>query len=298
MSSKRIGFIGLGNMGYPMATLLAKAGHHLIVADLNKEQKLRFAQEEGGKVAESLVELGAEAEIVITMLPEGKAVRQVLLGVEANSDAVCRSLAKGAIVIDMSSSSPVGTRELAVEMSHLGYKLLDAPVSGGVVRAIEGKLAIMAGGEEAVIEEAEPVLALMGKVFQAGASGCGHAMKALNNFLSAATLAVTSEALITGQKFGLDPKVMIDIINDSTGRSNSSEHKFPSFVLPRRFDSGFFLGLMAKDLRFARELADTMGTEHRLLNTISELYDSAEQAYGFKADNIEIHRYIEQLSEE
>jgi 3-hydroxyisobutyrate dehydrogenase len=227
------------------------------------------------------------------MLPEGKAVRKVLSG---GDDNVAQGLKSGAVLVDMSSSSPVGTRELAAELQQQGFALVDAPVSGGVVKAISGGLALMAGGDDAAIECARPALEIMGKLFKTGVSGSGHAMKAMNNFLSAATLAITSEAVITGQKFGLDPAVMVDIINASTGRSNSSEHKFPTFVLPRKFESGFFLGLMAKDLRFAKELADSMGSSHELLNTISSMYDKAEADLGFKADNCEIHRWLESQS--
>lgn len=286
-----IGFIGLGNMGYPMAKRLAAAGYQLTVADLNQDAVRRFCAETGALAAASLAQLGAASELVFTMLPEGKAVRKVLQG--DGGDAVVSGLRPGAVLVDMSSSSPVGTRELAAELQQRGFALVDAPVSGGVVKAVSGGLALMAGGDDGAIERARPALEVMGKLFKTGVSGSGHAMKAMNNFLSAATLAITSEAVITGQKFGLDPAVMVDIINASTGRSNSSEHKFPTFVLPRKFESGFYLGLMAKDLRFAKELADSMQTSHELLDTISSLYDRAETELGFKADNCEIHRYLE-----
>lgn len=291
-----IGFIGLGNMGYPMAKRLAAAGYTLTVSDLNQDALQKFCAETGATAATSLAQLGANSQLVFTMLPEGKAVRKVLLGAGAGSDSVVAGLKPGAVLVDMSSSSPVGTRELAMELQQRGFALVDAPVSGGVVKAISGGLALMAGGEDAAIERARPALEVMGKLFKTGMSGSGHAMKAMNNFLSAATLAITSEAVITGQKFGLDPAVMVDIINASTGRSNSSEHKFPTFVLPRKFESGFFLGLMAKDLRFAKELADSMGSSHELLNTISAMYDKAEADMGFKADNCDIHRWLESQS--
>ncbi len=288
-----IGFIGLGNMGYPMARRLAAAGYTLTVADLNQDAVQAFCAETGATPAASLAQLGAASQLVFTMLPEGKAVRKVLLG---EADNVVQGLKPGAVLVDMSSSSPVGTRELSAELQRQGFALVDAPVSGGVVKAISGGLALMAGGDDTAIERARPALEIMGKLFKTGVSGSGHAMKAMNNFLSAATLAITSEAVITGQKFGLDPAVMVDIINASTGRSNSSEHKFPTFVLPRKFESGFFLGLMAKDLRFAKELADSMGSSHELLNTISFMYDKAEADLGFKADNCEIHRWLESQS--
>src|SRR5690606_18579442 len=139
----------------------------------------------------------------------------------------------------------------------------------------------------------QPMLEQMGKVFNTGASGSGHAMKAINNFLSATTLAITSEAVIAGKKFGLDPNVVVDIINASTGRSNSSEHKFPTFILPEKYTSGFYLGLMAKDLRFAKALHEAVDAPHTFVDAISALYDAAEQELGFQADNCEIHRYLE-----
>lgn len=289
-----IGFVGLGNMGYPMATRLGAAGYKLVVADLNATAVEKFCSETGSTAATSLQQLGSQSSLVITMLPEGKAVRKVLL----DEGGVVSGLNAGSILLDMSSCSPVDTRILAAELLALGFDMVDAPVSGGVVKAVSGGLAIMAGGTSEAISACRPVLEVMGKMFVTGGSGTGHAMKAMNNFLSAATLAITSEAVITGTKFGLDPTVMIDIINASTGRSNSSEHKFPTFILPRTFNSGFFLGLMAKDLRFAKALSDAMDTPNGLLNVITSLWDNAEAELGFHADNTEIHKYLEQLSDE
>lgn len=294
MPPARVGFVGLGNMGMPMAGRLAAAGFKLSVADLNREAVDRFCRESGGSAADDPRALGKEADVVITMLPEGKAVREVLLG----ENGVVGGLRKGAILIDMSSCAPVGTRTLAGELAELGFPLIDAPVSGGVAKAVDGSLSIMAGCDDpASIEACREIFGQMGKLFVTGGSGSGHAMKAMNNFLSAATLAITSEAVLTGARFGLDPKVMVDIINASTGRSNSSEHKFPTFILPRTFNSGFFLGLMAKDLRFARELAETMQTPHELIDAISALWDRAEEDFGFKADNTDVHRYLEGLAD-
>ncbi|MES2626761.1 MAG: NAD(P)-dependent oxidoreductase [Pseudomonadota bacterium] len=289
-----IGFVGLGNMGYPMAKRLASAGYTLVVADLNNEAVESFCAETGSTEAENLQQLGSQSDVVITMLPEGKAVRTVLM----DPNGVVSNLKPGAILIDMSSCSPVDTRVLSAELRERGFDMIDAPVSGGVVKAVSGGLAIMAGGVDDAIAACRPLLEVMGKVFATGSSGTGHAMKAMNNFLSAATLAITSEALITGTKFGLDPAVMVDIINASTGRSNSSEHKFPTFILPRKFTSGFFLGLMAKDLRFAKALNDAMHTPGELLTAVSTMWDKAEAELGFHADNTEIHKYLEQLSDD
>ena len=289
-----IGFIGLGNMGYPMAKLLAQAGYQLIVSDLNTEAVNKFCAETGALATTRLAELGQRSTVVITMLPDGKAVRKVLM----EADGVVSGLQAGAILIDMSSSSPVDTRTLAQELQVRGFAMIDAPVSGGVVKAVSGGLAIMAGGDADTIAACQSLLEKLGKVFATGGSGSGHAMKAINNFLSSTTLAITSEAIIAGEKFGLDPKVMIDIINASTGRSNSSEHKFPAFVLPRKFTSGFYLGLMAKDLRFAKALVDSVQDSNIFVDAISKLYDEAEARLGPMADNIDIHRYLEQRAGE
>jgi len=156
----------------------------------------------------------------------------------------------------------------------------------------------MAGGDKELVERCRPVFEIMGKLFHTGGPASGHAMKAMNNFLSAGTLALTSEAVITGSKFGLDPKVMVDIINASTGRSNSSEDKFPKFVLPKTFNSGFYLGLMAKDLRFAVDLAESEKTPNGFINLLSGIYDKAEKELGFEADNTELFSYLESQVEQ
>jgi 3-hydroxyisobutyrate dehydrogenase len=287
-----IGFIGLGNMGYPMAKRLCEAGFKLVVADLNQDTVNRFCSENSGLAATNLADLGRQSRAVITMLPDGKAVRNVLMA----ADGVVSGLQNGSVLLDMSSCSPVDTLVLAQQLKDLGFPLIDAPVSGGVVKAVSGGLAIMAGGDADTISALRPLLDPLGKVFLTGGSGSGHAMKAINNFLSATTMAITSEAVIAGEKFGLDPKTMVDIINASTGRSNSSEHKFPTFVLPRTFNSGFFLGLMAKDLRFAKALVDSVHTPNIFVDAISKLYDDAEAKLGPMADNIDIHRYLEALA--
>ena len=289
-----IGFVGLGNMGYAMAKRLAEAGYAVIVADLNQDAVKQFCEESGATAADSLQALGAQSDLVITMLPEGKAVRKVLLG---EGDNVVSGLKDGAVLIDMSSCFPVDTRVLGEELLAQGFVMIDAPVSGGKYKAADGQLAIMAGGDLEIVERCRPVFEILGKLFHTGGPASGHAMKAMNNFLSAGTLALTAEAVITGSKFGLDPEVMVNIINASTGRSNSSEDKFPKFVLPKTFNSGFYLGLMAKDLRFAVDLAKSENTPNGFINLLSGLYDKAEKELGFEADNTELFKYLESLVE-
>ena len=286
---ERIGFVGLGNMGAPMARHLAAAGFRIVAADCDPGALERFCSAVPCERAGSLAELGRSCRLVITMLPDGLAVRQVLLG----ADGVAAALAAGSVALDMSSAEPVGTRALAATLAKSAICLVDAPVSGGVKRAVEGTLAIMAGGEADAITRCLPLLTVLGRVFRAGASGSGHAVKALNNYLSAVALAATAEAMMAGESFGIDPSVMLEILNHSTGRNTATEQKYPAFILPRTFNSGFALGLMAKDLRIALGLAEAVGTPAALLSECAALWNRAQRRMGSHADNTDIVRYLE-----
>jgi len=289
---ERVGFVGLGNMGAPMARLIAKAAYQVVAADASADAVERFATTAQCERAGSLKSLGSSCRVVITMLPDGKVVREVLLG----TNGVVAGLAAGSVLIDMSSASPVGTRELCAELAKRGFPLVDAPVSGGVKKAIDGTLAIMVGGESTAVARVRPLLEVMGKVFPTGASGSGHAMKSLNNFLSAANLAVAAEAVIAGQRFGLDPANMIAILNASTGRNTGTDSKYPNNVLPRTFNSGFALGLMAKDLRLALEVARSSAAPAGLLEACAQIWEQAERQLGGRADNTEVVKYLESLA--
>jgi 3-hydroxyisobutyrate dehydrogenase len=301
MAGPRIGFVGLGNMGRPMAEHLLARGFRLVLADADPRRLSGLGDK--AILAASLAELGRRSDIVITMLPDGKIVRTVLCGGEIGDDCVLDGLIenKGAepLVIDMSSSSPVGTRALGAELAAAGVRLVDAPVSGGVKRAVDGSLAIMAGGEAADIERCRPILMAIGReVFATGPLGSGHAMKALNNYVSAAGLAAAAEALLVGRRFGLDPAVMVDVLNASTGRNNATENKFKQFILSGKYAAGFSLGLMAKDLRTALETAEATATPVPLGASCVELWNRAETALGGGADHTEIARYLEHLVED
>jgi 3-hydroxyisobutyrate dehydrogenase len=283
-----VGFIGLGAMGAPMARRLAAAGYRLHVLDADAGAVERFRETTECEAPGSLKALGTAASVVVTMLPDGKIVRHVLLG----DEGVVAGMESDGLVIDMSSSSPVGTRELAGEITARRCELIDAPVSGGTKGAIAGTLAIMAGGPPITIEHITPLLEAMGKVTHVGGVGAGHAMKALNNYLSAMNLAATAEALIIGERFGLDPKTMVDVWNASTGRNTGTEHKIPTFVLSGSFASGFALPLMAKDLRLALDIARATGAPSELLGPLSALYDAGETELGPKSDNTEIYKAL------
>jgi 3-hydroxyisobutyrate dehydrogenase len=286
---QRVGFVGLGNMGAPMARHLIGAGYDVVAADANPATLETFCRTAQCERAGSLADLARACRLVITMLPDGHAVRQVLLG----DDGIAAGLSPGSVVLDMSSSEPLGTRELGAKLADSAICLVDAPVSGGVQRAIEGSLAIMAGGEPAAIARCRPVLSRLGQVFYSGTSGSGHAVKALNNYLSAVALAATAEAMMAGERFGIDPTVMLEILNHSTGRNTATEQKYPAFILPRSFNSGFALGLMAKDLRTALTMAKSLDTPRTLLGNCATLWGRAEGLLGFGADNTEIVRYLE-----
>jgi 3-hydroxyisobutyrate dehydrogenase len=202
-------------------------------------------------------------------------------------------LRPGTVVIDMSSSAPLRTRALAARLAAAGLRFLDAPVSGGVKRALDGSLAIMVGGDAAVFESQRTLLGWMGRTLtHVGAAGAGHAMKALNNYVSAAGLVATVEALHAGRRFGLDPAVMTDVLNGSTGRNNTTENKVKPFMISGRYDSGFSLALMAKDLGIAMTLADDVGIPMRLGGLVRTLWDEAAGELGTAADHTEMHRWL------
>jgi 3-hydroxyisobutyrate dehydrogenase len=283
----RVALIGLGNMGVPMAARLAGAGYRVVGHDAAAPGRERFAREvQGGETATDLASAVRDAAVVITMLPDGKIVRAVV-------DAMRPHLSPAAIVVDMSSSDPVATRTLGEELIAAGIRFIDAPVSGGVKRAVDGSLAIMAGGDSATIDAVEPVLAAMGKsIFRTGPLGSGHAMKALNNYVSGAGLVAAVEALRVGQAFGLDPSVMVDVLNASTGRNNSTEVKLKQFVISETFASGFSIGLMAKDIRTADDLAAAMGVSAPLADSTATIWDEASRSLGSTADHTAVARYV------
>ncbi|PZA11731.1 NAD(P)-dependent oxidoreductase [Rhodopseudomonas palustris] len=281
----RIAVIGLGNMGRPMSACLARAGYHVVGFDISAEARSAYA-EAGGTAASTASDAVAGAAAVVTLLGDGKIVRSAIEGVKAH-------LAPGAVVIDMSSSAPIGTRALGEELIAAGFGFIDAPVSGGVKRAVDGTLAIMAGGDGATIDRAEPVLKAMGKsIFRTGPLGSGHAAKALNNYVSAAGLAAAVEALAIGGRFGIEPEVLVDVLNASTGRNNSTENKLKQFVIPEKYTSGFSLALMAKDIGTADELAHDIGVSAPLADQVTALWSAAMQALGPGADHVEIGRYL------
>jgi 3-hydroxyisobutyrate dehydrogenase len=281
----RLGFVGLGHMGVPMTARLVAAGHEVQGFDVDPAARTRG----GAAAVESLADAAVGAQAVVLMLATSAIVRQVVL-----DEGLLDSLEPGALLVDMGSSDPTQTRELAAEAERREVRYVDAPVSGGVVGAEAGTLTIMAGGAEADLETCRPIFeAVGGKVVHAGRVGAGHALKALNNLLSATNFLITLEAVMVGSRFGLDPKVMVEAINDSTGRSWATEHKVPQFVEPRSFTSGFAMRLMVKDIQTARALAHATGSPFALGDASVALWEQAAEALPDEADHTEIALWLE-----
>lgn len=291
MTETCIGFIGIGNMGWPMASNLVRAGRRVIVYDTDPDRAAGFCTDHHSAVhATSLVELGQNAGVVITMLPNGTIVRRVMLEQEGG---LVQALAPGSLLIDMSSSDPIDTRELGDKLKKSGISFVDAPVSGGVPGARDASLAIMIGSDEpAATARVMPILKLLGKrLFETGPLGSGHAMKSLNNYVAAGGFAAASEALIIGEHFGLDPAVMLQILNVSTGRNFSTEYSIGPHVLEQAFATGFALALLAKDVKIAADLARGLKLDMPFTRLVSEQYLAASEQLGPGRDFTETYKY-------
>ena len=284
---QRIGFIGLGMMGMPMTTCLAKAGFQLFLADADAE---RLKQVQTSLNASALTaESAGSLDVLITMLPNSTIVEAVLLG----DSGWASMLAPHAVVIDMSSSEPARSRELGQKLAALDLRYLDAPVSGGVKRAVDGSLAILVGGDESVMQQCRPVLDAMGKnILHIGAAGAGHAAKALNNFVSAAGLMATVEALHVAKRFGIEPDVMVDVLNASSGGSNTSLNKAKQFMLSGTFGSGFSMQLMNKDLKIAKGLSDALDYPMLFGQSAIKVWNDVAQDATPATDHTEMYRML------
>lgn len=291
MATTTIGFIGLGSMGQPMARRLAAAGHSLAVHDATAQAAAGMA---GGNIVacDTPAQVARQASIIITMLPNSGIVEHVLAGPQG----VLSALQPGAIIIDMTSGAPSATQALAKVVQEQGGQLVDAPVSGGVTRAQSGDLSIMFGGPDAVFEAIQPILLSMGSsIAHTGGVGTAHAMKALNNLVSAGGFLIGVEALTMGKRFGLDPEVMVDVLNASTGMNNSTQKKFKQFVLSGKYNAGFGLDLMVKDLGIALDMDENHRADFSRL--CLETWRAAADSLGRGADHTELAKYVIQRCE-
>ena len=288
----KVGFIGIGNMGWPMAACLVKAGYELTVFDADISKANAFASEVGGTSA-STPAGASQADFVITMLPSSDVVERVLNDV----NGILGGMRSGSLLLEMSSGDPIKTRKLARKISDLGSTLLDAPVSGGIPRAEQGDLAIMVGGDPESVERSRPLLDAMGSsVVYTGPVGSAHAMKALNNLVSAGGFLIGVEAMLIGQRFGLDPSTVVDVLNASTGVNNSTQKKFKQYILSRSFNAGFGLDLMVKDIGIATSLAHSTETPVPFSELCHEMWSKAADMLGRGRDHTEMAKYSEALA--
>ncbi len=293
-AAQRIGFVGTGKMGRPMALRLIEAGFDLACYDADPDRLIPLAAA-GAASCRSAAAAAGDAEFVITMLPDGAAVKSVLFG----EGGAAGAMASGSLVLDMSSSEPIATRALGRALAKRGISMIDAPVSGGVRKAEEGTLAVMAGGAGDDVARANPVLQALGsRIFHTGALGSGHAVKALNNYVSAAGLAAACEAALVARAFGIDPETLVDVLNASTGRNNTTQVKMKPFILPETFASGFTMALMAKDLNTAADLATEIGHPQSGMAFQAELWSQALQELGPGADHTELYRFLRNVGPE
>lgn len=296
----RVGFIGIGKLGWPLAANVGNAGYEVSVHDADRDRTALFVDAHGGHAAQGLAEI-ARNDIVVTVLPTGPIVRHALL--EAEGGAFYSAVQPGTIVIDMSSSEPLGTQALGAVLRERGVALIDAPVSkrdvafnpdvaGATPGASTGALVIMFGGDDKeALARARPLLATMGdRLFETGGLGTGHATKTLNNYASSAAHVALAEALLIGGRFGLDPARTIEIINLSTGRSFASEVLFKNILENKDFTCGFALGMLAKDVKVATDLAEAMRLDAKVARAVLEQWMDARDRLGADKDVAAAHR--------
>jgi hypothetical protein len=274
-----IGFIGLGNMGFHMARRLVEAGHQLVVTDTRPQAVSRLT-DMGAQADASPAEIADRVETVIASLPTPDIVHAVATGPSGviEGQRVRR-------FIDTSTTGSAMAKRIFARLAERDIVQVDSPVSGGVTGAAKGTLAVMASGPRQEVSRVEPVLAVFGKVFFIGEQpGDGQTMKLANNFLSATAMAATAEAMVMGVKAGLDPRVMLDVINSGTGRNTATEHKFPKIILPRTFDLGFTNGLMIKDVKLCLSEAANLGVPMQVAEAVMRLLQQACEEIGADAD--------------
>ena len=279
MKIKNVGFIGLGAMGSVMAPLIVNAGYSVFGYDIHT----KIDKSSGIKQVSNIRDL-SNLDVIIFMLPDGKIVADV-------TDELLQNNIKS-ILIDMSSSDPRDTKQLGKKLKIKDIKFLDAPVSGGVSRAKIGELMIMAGGNEDHIKSVQELLSVMGKVQYAGPLGSGHAIKALNNYVSAAGLIASFEALATARSFGIEPDNFLKIINGATGKNNTTEVKLDKFVISEKFNSGFTLDLMVKDVSIADSLIKDLSADKPLSENVSNYLSKSLAELGKNSDHTEVYKVL------
>jgi 3-hydroxyisobutyrate dehydrogenase len=287
----KVTFLGLGDIGALMASHLARDPFDLVVWNRTASKADDFAREHRARVAPTPAEAVKDAQVVITCLPSSVEVEAVLHG----ENGMLGSLRKGAVLIDCTSGDPPTSRSIAAELGGRGVEFIDAPVSGGTTAAKAGTLTVMWGGAESVFESIRPVMEAFGKkIVHAGPVGSGDALKAVNNALLAVHILSAAEGLAVLVKAGVDPKVALEVINASSGRSNTSENLIPQRVLTRAFPRTFRLALLEKDIGIAAVMAEDLGARTPLISLTAERFHEAREKLGEKADHVEAVKMVEE----
>lgn len=290
MAGELLGFVGVGRMGGPMALRLLDAGYKLCVYDVSPEALKPFI-ERGAQIASSPAEVASQAETVLLSLPMPDVVRSVALG---GNDGVING-SKVKTVIDLSTTGPGAAAQIAGLLADRSISWVDAPVSGGVTGAKAGTLAVMVSCPKPRFEQIEPMFKVFGKVFYTGEKpGLAQSAKLANNLLAATALVATSEAMAMGVKAGLDARVLIDIINASSGRNSASVDKFPRTILPGTFDFGFATGLSYKDVRLCVDEAETMGVPMVVGAAVRQMLAVTKARFGADSDFTHVAKLLEE----
>ena len=288
-ATPRVAFWGLGAIGLPMAEHIAKQTK-LTVWNRTQSKAVDFAKRTGARAVDTPSSAARQADIIITCLPSSVEVEEVVFG----DDGIANGASSGSVLVDCTSGDPVASRRLSERLRSAGIAFMDAPVSGGVAGAQAGKLTVMCGGDAMTLDRVRPILQMFGeKVVLCGAIGCGHALKAVNNALLALHVWSTAEGLTMLQKFGVSPELALDVINASSGRSNTSMNLFPERVLPRTFPRTFRLALLDKDVRIAAHLAQETRTPAELIDLTARLFAEAHRELGEEADHVEAVKVVE-----
>ncbi|MGG7102657.1 NAD(P)-dependent oxidoreductase [Rhodococcus sp. 24CO] len=291
LPGKSVGLVGLGAMGGPIARNFVNSGQQLIVRDADAASQQRFLDSHPSAVGTTDFADFAKCDVVVLVLPTSDIVDAVVLG----EGGLLSQLQAGSTIVDMGSSIPDRTQKLAEAAAEQGIRVVDAPVSGGVGRALKADLAVMAGGDADVVAEVLPLLRATGTaIIHVGPVGSGHAAKALNNLLAANGLVAAAEAMLVGRKFGIDPATLLSVINASSGRNQATETKYEKFVLSGTFDSGFAATLMRKDIGIALDLARSQDVSTVLGDTLGKIWETAVEGLAPGADQTEVVRYLEE----
>jgi 3-hydroxyisobutyrate dehydrogenase-like beta-hydroxyacid dehydrogenase len=289
----KIGFIGLGAMGLPMAKRIVKSGYDTVTMIHHRREPAEELAAMGAHVVSTAAEVARQSDLVITIVPADAELRQTVLG----TDGLREGFSRGKVLIDMTTATPLVLQEIEQELAGTGVRVLDAPVSGGTIGAAEGKLTIMVGGDRNLLEHCRPVLDVLGtNIVHVGALGQGKVVKIVNQAMAAIHLLAIGEAFALGVKCGADPGVLYQAIKTSSGYSKMMDLRLPDFILADSFVPGFKLDLMKKDLNLAIDSAQAVGAPLLLTATAAQIFQAASLAGSGGQDFSAAAKYLAELT--